>query len=482
MLPKGTTQSDRPAFAAAFLMRPILGLIKRLLISVWYIAVVGVPLAMASSDANAQGSSYRILTQAYNSSGQQLFQKFSKTPGNIVLSPYSIGTVMAMVLTGARGPTETEMQQGLQQRLSRSEIADANADVLHILQGYDNNAATPTCPSEMSYIETQCEGLKQANGYCRPPFRAEGDKCVGLPPALPSARLVVANALTLAKGSGFVTKEYAALLKDNFAAEIFSKSTLSDINEWVSQRTQGKIERIIDQLSSDATAVLLDAVYFKARWKFVFNKSVTTNDTFHLTPAHSIPAPTMHVTAYYALVTRPGYRALLLPYNIGGLGMVIALPDRIDGLSAISAKMDAQEVIQLFAALLGGKAAPVELALPKFKTSSKADLKEWFRQLGMTRAFDPSTADFSGMTGRPASAEPVFINEVIHRALIEVMEDGTEASAATAAVMAVTGAKPTGSEPSPVPFHVDHPFLFFVIDSTTGAILFQGRIVDPSQP
>ena len=463
-------------------MRTFLRVITRSLFGAWCIAVVmvGAPSVFLPSNASARGSN-RDLAQAYNASGQQLFQRFSAAPGNVAFSPYSIGTVMAMALAGARGPTETEMQQVLQQRLSRSEIAGANADVFDILNSYDKSAATPTCPPEMRFIEKQCEGAQSTGSYCHPPYRAEGDKCVGSPPAFPSAKLVVANALLLAADNDFVTKEYAALLKDSFAAEIFTTSTLDDINKWVTQKTEGKIDRIIDKLSPDINAVFLDAVYFKARWRYVFDKSLTTADTFHLTSEQSVPVPTMHITAHYAVETRPGYRAILLPYNIGSLGMIVVLPDQIDGLTAVSAKIDAQQVIQLFAALLAHDAEPVELALPKFKISSKANLKESFRQLGMTRAFDPRTADFSGMTGRPASAKPVFVNDIIHRALIEVMEDGTEASAATAVLMAVTGAKPTGPEPPPVPFHVDHPFLFYMLDSTTGAILFQGRIEDPSQ-
>ena len=107
----------------------------------------------------------------------------------------------------------------------------------------------------------------------------------------------------------------------------------------------------------------------------------------------------------------------------------------------------------------------------------KADLKAAFRQLGMNDAFDDRRADFSGMTGRPEPQGALKIDEIIHRAVIEVMEDGTEAAAATAVIMMPRSAVARPAPPEP--FRVDHPFLFYIVDHPTGAILFEGRIVDP---
>jgi len=416
------------------------------------------------------------LTLAYNASGQQLFQKFAEGSGNIVFSPYSIGTAIAMALAGARGETETEMLQVLQHRLPQSGIAQANADVMAILKGYDKSAIT--CPSGMSFTGTQCEGEKLARG-CPPPFKMEGNKCVGLPPKLPSATLVSANALILASGDT-VTKQYAALLKNNFAAEIFSTSKVSDINGWVSQQTRGKIEQIIDPSSPIPASTLLNAVYFKARWSSVFKASATSNDTFHVTSMQNVSVPTMHQASTFTVESGAGYRAILMPYSTErprSLGMVIVLPDQIDGLAAVSAKIDVQELQTLFAALNASDGKRVELALPKFKSSFTVQAKTSFQQLGMNKPFDQHSADFSGMTGHPPTEQPWFISQIIHRALIEVAEDGTEAAAATA----VAGVKAAVAPSKSLAFHVDRPFLFYVIDNKTGAILFQGRVVDPSQ-
>jgi serpin B len=124
-----------------------------------------------------------------------------------------------------------------------------------------------------------------------------------------------------------------------------------------------------------------------------------------------------------------------------------------------------------------GAVKATDLALPRFKANFNADLVSPFSAGGMSRAFDPKRSDFSGMTGRPASQVPVAIGSIVHRAVIDVMEDGTEAAAATAISVVATSARRPPEEKQV--FHVDRPFLFAIIDDASGTILFQGRIVDP---
>jgi serpin B len=159
------------------------------------------------------------------------------------------------------------------------------------------------------------------------------------------------------------------------------------------------------------------------------------------------------------------------------LGLVIVLPDDIEGVGALAGRLGANELAELFAALRNGQAKkPVALALPRFKAEFRADLRAPLRQAGVQKAFDPSDADFSGMMARPAGDERVHIDQIVHRAVIEVAEESTEAAAATAVGMRSAAiARPI----APVPFRVDHPFLFYLIDDTSGAILFQGRVADP---
>ena len=181
----------------------------------------------------------------------------------------------------------------------------------------------------------------------------------------------------------------------------------------------------------------------------------------------------MNQTGSFSLVSRGGYRAVRLNYEIPELGLVIVLPDDVEGVGAVARRLGVNELADLFAALRDRKAEKrVALALPRFKAELKADLTAPLRQAGIQKAFDANGADFSGMTGRPPGAGRVHIDQIVHR--IEVGEESTEAAAVTAVTTA-----PAAVAPPPVSFRVDRPFLFYLIDDTTGAILFQGRVADP---
>jgi serpin B len=186
----------------------------------------------------------------------------------------------------------------------------------------------------------------------------------------------------------------------------------------------------------------------------------------------------MNQTASFSLVSHGGYRAIRLNYEVPELGLIIVLPDDAEGVGAVARRLGANELAELFAALRDGQAKkPVALALPRFKAEYRADLVAPFQQVGIKKAFDANSADFSGMTGRPAAAGRLHIDQIVHRAVIEVAEENTEAAAATA--VGIRSMAMPAQAPTPVPFRVDHPFLFYLVDDTTGAILFQGRIADP---
>ena len=424
----------------------------------------------------------RALTDAYNAGGLALFKQLSSRSGNIVFSPLSVGTAMAMALSGARGETEREMASVLKQQLGRPAMEAANAALLSALNRYDQSAVAPNCPPGMQVAMgasgARCEGALQPQGRCSYPAVREGEVCVTAGKLPPSARLLTANALMLAGDGDLVAPEYAALLKESYGAEVFRNAGLDDVNGWVKRKTEGKIERILDKLDRSVAAVILNAVYFKAQWAAVFAKAATIDDAFNLSRQNKVAVPTMRRSGGYALVARPLYRALRLPYEVGQIGMIIVLPNDVAGLDAVSDGFAADQWTQLAAALHAPDAVkPTDLSLPRFKASFDADLVSAFRAAGMTRAFDLKQADFSGMTGRPPAQVPFAIGSIVHRAVIDVMEDGTEAAAATA-IGILAGAVQRPPEEIQV-FHVDHPFLFAIVDDASGAILFQGRIVDP---
>ncbi len=306
------------------------------------------PSRVLLAAAAQETSPARLLTQAYNASGQQLFKQLASAPGNIVFSPYSIGTAMAMALAGARGETERQMIAVLAQSLTRPQIDAANAQVLATLNGYDHSSVAPTCPQGLRFTDSTCEGPAPAGGGCTYPARRDGNKCVAAPTYAPSAQLSVADALMLTSGDGLIAKEYIALLKTDYAAEVFENASLFDINAWVTRKTHGKIDKILDQLDPNSAAVLLNAVYFKAKWASSFPPSATANGRFRLTASQETVVPTMRRSGAYTLAAREGYRALRLPYEVDALGMVIVLPNEIEGAAAIGGKLDEKELSELF--------------------------------------------------------------------------------------------------------------------------------------
>ena len=455
----------------------------RSLFRAWCVVVAtGLSLPGAAPQAGAPvDGRIKTLTQAYNASGQQLFGQFAASSGNVVFSPYSIGAAMAMALAGARGATQTEMLSALQQKLSPPEINAANADALAVLGGYDKSAMAPDCPQPSTFSGGQCEAPMPTSGSCPFPLKPSGDKCVGPPAERPSAKVAVANALMQTPGAPPVADEYKALLERDYAAEAFHDVQLADVNGWVSRKTEGKIDRILSQPLLDKATVLLNAVYFKAHWRSRFLVSATRDDAFHLDGSHSVQTPTTHQTERLALVRQPDFRAVALPYDVGGVEMVVVLPDAVEGAAAVARSLDAPQLNALFAALQAADSERVDLALPKFTTRFAADhVEAAFQRLGMVKAFKRDEADFSGVTGQPVEKAKMWIDQIVHHAMIDVMEGGTEAAAATA-VVTVFAVRDSRPPPPPTPFHVDHPFLFYVLEETTGAILFQGRIVDPRQ-
>jgi serpin B len=275
---------------------------------------------------------------------------------------------------------------------------------------------------------------------------------------------------------GSVDKSYSALLKDRYAAEIFQNASLDTVNGWVRRRTEGKIEKILDQLSD---VILVNAVYFKSRWAVAFDKKLTRDEFFNVTRSRQEMVPTMFQRGSYAVVSREGYRAIRLPYVVRSLAMVIALPNEVDGVADVARRLDQDELVAMLSALRSQSTQLVNLMLPRFKAEYAAELKDAFQKAGMRLPFDEKRADFSGLTGRPPRQPPAAIDQIVHRAVIEVSEESTEAAASTAIGIRITSAAPKPIEP--LQFRVDRPFLYYLVDDATGAVLFQGRIADPRQ-
>ena len=424
--------------------------------SVGLIASV-IAAVMAAAPAAAQlniaaEARVTLLARAYNTTGQALYGRLAGSPGNIVFSPYSIGTAMSMALSGARGDTASEMMRVMSMRMATDALDTANAEGLAILNGYDRTNAPPLCPPRATVNGRNCEMRPLGDmNQCQYGLQLAGNRCVGPGTPPPSARLLAANALMLPASGDVIANAYIETLRSRYAAEVFEGASLDDINGWVARKTEGKIDKIIDLVGSDVAAVLLNAVYFKSRWAAVFDPKATKDEAFHLTRSQEAKVPLMNQTGAFSLVSRGGYRAVRLNYEIPELGLIIVLPDDVDGAGAVARRLGANELSELFAALRDGQAKkPVALTLPRFKAEFKADLVAPFRQAGMQKAFDPNAADFSGITGRPAAERRLYIGAIVHRAVIDVAEEATEAAAATAVTMRSLSAPVQA--PAPVPF------------------------------
>jgi serpin B len=350
--------------------------------------------------------------------------------------------------------------------------------VLSILAGYDHGGDPWTCPAGMTVKDHQCEAWPRGDKHlCAHEMRLEGDRCIGKAVPPPSAKIATANALVLSRRGALISERYAELLRTNYGADVFTSAGVADINGWVARKTTGKIETILDRLDSNTAAVLLNAVYFKARWETVFDPRETRKEAFNLTRSRHVEVPLMSLTGDIALVARSGYRAIRLPYAAAALGMVVILPDEIEGLGEVVRRLDANEIRELFAALRDRPAPKtVALSLPRFRAAYSTNLVGPFQEAGMRMAFDSEKADFSGMTDQPPLPGSLYIDQIVHRAVIEVAEESTEAAAATAVTIT---ARSLPKAVKPETFRVDRPFLFYVVDEATGAILFQGRITDP---
>ena len=361
-----------------------------------------------------------------------LYARLKGAEGNLFLSPYSISTALAMTYGGARGETAEQMVKVL--------CLPASGGAIHV--------AYATLQSDLN-----AAGAKGAFD------------------------LVVANRLWGQKGFAFLP-DFLALVEKNYGAGLEHVDFVADtegsrktINAWVERQTRDKIKDLLKPGILDAMTrlVLTNAIYFKGKWAEEFDKKATQEEDFFLTPEKKVAAPLMHQTKHFGYFDGGEMHALELAYQGDRLAMVVLLPKSKDGIEGLEAALTPN---MLEGTCAGLRRREVQVALPRFKTTAEFSLKDALVAMGMADAFDPGKADFSGMTG----AKDLYISAVVHKAFVDVNEEGTEAAAATGVVMAGERA------PAPAPvFRADHPFLFLIRDTKTGAILFLGRILDPTK-
>jgi serpin B len=385
--------------------------------------------------ANGEKSKSEALVESNTAFALDLYQRLKDTKGNIFFSPYSISTALAMTYAGARENTAKQM-----------------ADVLHFT--LDQNNLHPT----FAKLETWLKEIQE-----------KGD-----------VQLNVANSLWPQKGYSFL-EEYLTLSEKYYRVTITPldyrqavEEARKIINQWVEEKTKDKIKNLIKPgiLNPLTRLVLVNAIYFKGNWASQFDEKRTKDDTFYLLSGQRVQVPLMAMAQKkeFRYAETESLQVLELPYVGEDLSMIVLLPRKNDGLPELEKHLTPETLMQWTTGL---RKQEVQVFLPKFKMTSQFRLDRTLAAMGMRDAFDPSKANFSGMDGR---RNWLHIGAVIHKAFVDVNEEGTEAAAATAVAMRITMAL----QPPPL-FRADHPFIFLIRDNKTGSILFIGRVLDPRQ-
>ncbi|HYM05021.1 MAG TPA: serpin family protein [Terriglobales bacterium] len=362
----------------------------------------------------------------------RLFRQLAGEPNarNIFFSPASVMLCLWPLHDGAAGETREAMARVLEVAgLAPKELQSAVATLRSALQ-----------------IESPGLKLEAANSlWCNQGFRARSEYIAG------------------------VRRDYGA---EVFALDFAGDQAVATINAWVAQKTQGKIGNILSSLDPLTFLVAINAVYFKDSWSQLFMPKVTREEWFHTSEGQKLKVPLMNQYGSYSYYENSGFQAVCLPYKTSRLAMYVFLPARKSSLREFQQDLNSgawDKWMRRFETMEG------HLRLPRFKLTYQAMLNRHLSQLGMGPAFDRQRARFDAISPPPPA---IWIETVLHRAFLEVNEEGTEAAATTFAMM------PLSSEygrPRIRTFEmiVDRPFFFAICDTLTNTILFMGSVEEP---
>ncbi|MBN3275641.1 SPB6 protein, partial [Polyodon spathula] len=427
-----------------------------------------------------------------------LFKKLSndRKAENIFYSPLSISSALAMVYLGARGNTAAEMAQVVylcnkNGKLNNSALSGFVQQSVHFNKSQDdvhsgfralisdiNKQGAPykLCLANRLYGEKSFDFIKDD---VHSGFRAliSDINKQGAP-----YKLCLANRLYGEKSFDFI-KEFIQDTKKFYQAELeavdfvnASEAARQNINSWVQNHTQDKIQNLLAKGTVDdlTRLVLVNAIYFKGNWGKKFSESETRERSFRLSKNGTKPVQMMQQKAKFNLTFIPEVNSQIieLPYVGDELSMLIILPTEIEddstGLEKLERELTFENLMKWTKPEMMGN-TEVTVTLPKFKLEETYDLKSVLISLGMVDAFDVGKSDFSGMS----SNNELVLSKVVHKSFVEVNEEGTEAAGATGAIMMLDCLR------IPVQFNADHPFLFFIRHNKTHNILFYGRFSSP---
>ncbi|XP_048258257.1 leukocyte elastase inhibitor-like [Haliotis rufescens] len=362
--------------------------------------------------------------------GLDLYKKVASDlkDSNVFLSPFSISAALAMTQLGARGDTAAQMNQVLKWTDLQDSVHPGFEDYLGLLK------------TQGDYVLTTANRLFIS------------DTCQLLPDFLKDTMFHYEAETALADFQGSTARE------------------VKKINAWVEATTNGKILNLIADLDPSTILVLVNAVYFKGSWEQMFSKECTNRDKFTVNAYQEVIVDMMHSKKKFNLCFDETLNCQILemPYVGGDLAMYVLLPKCLDGLDELEHKLN---VNTLEFALSHMQKLMVSVTLPKFTLQSSFHLNGILKSLGMTHAFDEHKADLSGIDG----TRLLYISEVVHKAFLEVNEEGSEAAAATAVVVR----KRKRVREDVEYFVANRPFLVIIKDKRADIVLFMGRLLNP---
>ena len=409
------------------------------------IVLAAAPMFAAEPTSTAAG--------AINALGIDLLHQAGKPDANLLLSPYSIQSALAMTCAGADGATREEMARVLHYPKDDVELNGSFAELQKALDELMQQSAMAA------------ERFKQ--------YGRSNDPVI----------LTVANRLFGQAGYDFRTA-FLESVKTNYGAPFEQMDFVNNaagatkrINGWVEDQTRKRIRDLIPAgaLNTLTRLVLVNAIYLKAPWAQPFHESATRPGPFHVGGGAAVEVPTMMQQHPLSYAKRDGFIVVAIPYSGGELQFLILLPDQTDGLAALEKRLTADRLNEC----ANLPAQEVLLHLPRFKLEPPVmSLSGELKKLGMKSAFDEpaGSANFDRMAPR-RPGDYLYLSDVFHKTFLALDEKGTEAAAATAAIM--VGRAAALRPPKPVEVNVDHPFLFAIQHRPSGACLFLGRVTDP---
>jgi serpin B len=367
------------------------------------------------------------LVQSGNVFGIELFKKINELEQdkNIFISPLSVSMALGMTLNGADGTTFEAMQSTLELGgMSQTQINESYQSLIELLSNLDPKVK-----------------FSLANSiWYRNDFQAEED---------------------------FVNTNktyFDALVRQlNFA----SPDAVKTINGWIEDKTNGKIKKMIERIAPNVVMFLINAIYFKGTWTYEFDKELTKDDQFTKQDGSTVPVRMMAQEGDFNYFGDIDLQAVELPYGDGDFSMFLLLPRGDKSIEDLTDQISVDKLSEWTERLRQQKVQGI-LEMPRFTFEYGSSLKDVLSALGMSIAFSPGRADFT----RINKGGGLWIDDVLHKAFVEVNEEGTEAAAATVVVV-------VESAGGHLLMRLDRPFLFFIRENRSQTILFMGKVVEP---